>query len=48
MTARMRIAILDPPGSEGFSGMPQDFGKRMSHAELDTLVSFLLASRSDP
>ena len=46
--ASLEATILDPPGSEGFSGMPQDFGKRMSHAELDTLVSFLLASRSDP
>ena len=31
----------------GFSGMPEDFGKRMSDAELDALVSFLLASRAE-
>ena len=42
----LRATILDPPGPGGFSGMPEDFGRRMSDAELDALVSFLLASRA--
>ena len=46
--ASLEATILDPPGSGGFTGMPEDFGARMSDAELDTLVSFLLASRSEP
>ena len=44
--ASLEATILDPPGPRGFSGMPEDFGTRMSAAELDTLVSFLLASRA--
>jgi cytochrome c oxidase subunit II len=46
--ASLEATILDPPGPRGFSGMPEDFGRRMSDAELDTLVSFLLASRAEP
>jgi mono/diheme cytochrome c family protein len=46
--ASLEATILDPPGPQGFSGMPEDFGTRMSDAELDTLVSFLLASRAEP
>ena len=37
----LRAKILDP----GPSMMPADFGERMSPAELDALVEFLLASR---
>ncbi len=44
--ASLEATILDPPGPRGFSGMPEDFGTRMSDAELDTLVNFLLASRA--
>jgi len=44
--ASLEATILDPPGPGGYSGMPEDFGERMSDAELDTLVSFLLASRA--
>ena len=46
--ASLKATILDPPGRRGFASMPEDFGSRMSDAELDTLVSFLLASRSEP
>jgi hypothetical protein len=42
------VAILNPPGSRDFASMPEDFGTRMSDAELDTLVSFPLGSRSEP
>jgi hypothetical protein len=34
--------IVSPPGG---SLMPEDFGERMTDAELDELVDFLLASR---
>jgi cytochrome c551/c552 len=38
--------IVRPPSDgAGFSPMPDDFGERMSHAELDALVAFLLATR---
>ena len=45
--ASLEATILDPPGPRGFAAMPRDFGARMSDAELDALVSFLLASRSE-
>jgi mono/diheme cytochrome c family protein len=40
--ASLRAAIVNPPPS---SMMPTDFGSRMSRAELDTLVTYLLAAR---
>lgn len=43
--------ILDPyPDlpADVFTVMPEDYGKRMSAAELDALVSFLLAVRRPP
>ena len=45
--ATLRAKIVDPyPGGEASNVMPEDFGKRMSDAELDALVSFLLATRT--
>jgi mono/diheme cytochrome c family protein len=38
----LRAAILSPPP---LGQMPVDFGKRMSEAELEALIDFLLASR---
>jgi mono/diheme cytochrome c family protein len=38
----LRAAILSPPP---LAAMPGDFGERMSDAELDALVDFLLAVR---
>ena len=38
----LRVAILTPPPA---SVMPEDFGERMSEAELEALIDFLLASR---
>jgi mono/diheme cytochrome c family protein len=38
----LRVAILTPPPA---SMMPEDFGERMSEAELEALIDFLLASR---
>jgi mono/diheme cytochrome c family protein len=38
----LRAAILSPPP---LSMMPQDFGERMTEAELEALIDFLLASR---
>jgi cytochrome c oxidase subunit II len=40
--ASLRATILDPPSSPGFAEMPRDFGERMSGAELDALVDYLL------
>jgi mono/diheme cytochrome c family protein len=37
----LRVAILSPPPT---AMMPQDFGERMSEAELEALIDFLLAS----
>jgi mono/diheme cytochrome c family protein len=37
-------SIVRAPG-QGFATMPDDYGERMTDAELDALVSFLLASR---
>jgi cytochrome c551/c552 len=38
--------IVRPPSDGGsFSAMPDDFGERMSDADLDALVAFLLATR---
>lgn len=34
--------IVAPPPAGGFSAMPDDYGDRMSDAELDALVAFLL------
>ena len=45
--ASLKATILDPPGRHGLA-MPKNFGTRMSDAELDALVSFLLASRAEP
>ena len=42
--ATLRARILDPPTSAEFAQMPTDFGDRMTDAELDALVAFLLAS----
>jgi mono/diheme cytochrome c family protein len=42
----LTAVITDPPSDgSGFSGMPTNFGTRMSPGELDDLVSFLLAAR---
>ncbi len=38
----LRAVIVTPPAG---SMMPDDFGARMSDAELDTLVAYLLAAR---
>ena len=40
--ATLRAQILDPAASPEFGQMPTDFGERMSDAELDALVAFLL------
>jgi mono/diheme cytochrome c family protein len=45
--AALRAKIVDPyPAGDPayFAAMPQDFGSRMSAAELDELVAFLLAT----
>jgi cytochrome c oxidase subunit 2 len=42
--ASLRSKIVDPQGSSAYSGMPQDFGERMTAAELDALVEFLLST----
>ena len=45
--ASLRAKIVDPyPAGEAqyFAAMPTNFGTRMSEAELDALVSFLLAT----
>ena len=42
--ATLRARILDPPASPEFAQMPTDFGERMSDAELDALVAFLLGA----
>lgn len=40
------IAQITAPADNGdFSGMPDDFGSRMTARELDSLVDFLLAAR---
>ena len=39
----LEAAILSPPGT---GLMPTDFGRRMTDAELDALVRFLLSARS--
>lgn len=42
----LEATILNPPGSYGgFSAMPDDFGRRLSSAELAALVAFLLSAR---
>jgi mono/diheme cytochrome c family protein len=38
----LRVAILSPPP---MAMMPEDFGERLSEAELSALIEFLLASR---
>jgi mono/diheme cytochrome c family protein len=45
--ASLVAKITMPPSADGqgFSIMPQDFGRRMDAAELDALVDFLLAAR---
>ena len=42
--ASLRAQILNPTQSAGFATMPTDFGERMSRAELDALVAYLLAA----
>jgi hypothetical protein len=41
----LRAKILSPGTNEAFAQMPTDFGSRMSDAELDALVAFLLGTR---
>lgn len=44
--ASLVAKIVDPSSDPGvFAAMPEDYGSRMSVAELDALVSFLLAVR---
>jgi cytochrome c oxidase subunit II len=43
--ATLIAQITAPASGGGFSGMPTDFGSRMSARELDSLVDFLLAAR---
>jgi cytochrome c551/c552 len=47
--ASLTATILNPPGSGGgtSSVMPDDFSERMSSQELDALVGYLLAARTD-
>ena len=49
--ASLRAKILDPaataPGGGAFVVMPGDFGERMSEAELDALVAYLLGVARD-
>jgi cytochrome c5 len=40
----LKAKILDPAAGSRYSMMPEDFGERMSAAELDALVGFLLAA----
>jgi cytochrome c551/c552 len=44
--ATLIAQITAPASGGGFSGMPTDFASRMSSAELDSLVDFLLAQRA--
>lgn len=43
--ATLIAQITAPAGDGGVSAMPDDFASRMSSAELDSLVEFLLAQR---
>lgn len=43
--ATLIAQITAPAGDGRFSAMPDDFASRMSSAELDSLVDFLLAQR---
>lgn len=43
--ATLIAQITAPAGDGGISAMPDDFASRMSSAELDSLVDFLLAQR---
>ena len=43
--ATLIAQITAPAGDGGVSAMPDDFASRMSSAELDSLVDFLLAQR---
>jgi mono/diheme cytochrome c family protein len=46
--ASLTATILNPPGSGGtFSLMPDNFDRRMTEDELDALVGYLLAARTD-
>jgi mono/diheme cytochrome c family protein len=47
--ASLTATILNPPGSGGgsFSVMPDNFRERMSSEEVDALVGYLLAARTD-
>lgn len=47
--ASLTATILNPPGSGGgtFSLMPDNFDRRMTDDELDALVGYLLAARTD-
>jgi mono/diheme cytochrome c family protein len=44
--ASLIAVITDSDRGGSFAGMPDDFGRRMSAAELNALVDFLLAARS--
>lgn len=44
--ASLRQKIVDPASSQRYTTMPEDFDERMSDAELDALVDFLLAART--
>jgi cytochrome c6 len=41
------VAVITDSDRTDFSVMPEDFGERMSDAELDALVDFLMAARRD-
>jgi len=43
--ASLRRAIVRRQPRGGFSAMPEDYGERMTAAELDALIAFLLAAR---
>jgi hypothetical protein len=48
--AMLRAKIVDPypaGASDAYMRMPEDFGRRMSGAELGELVAFLLATTRD-
>jgi mono/diheme cytochrome c family protein len=52
LTAHTRASLIavitDSDRGGSFAGMPVDFGRRMSAAELNALVDFLLAARRGP
>lgn len=46
--ASLVAVITDSDRGGSFAGMPEDFGRRMSAAELNALVDFLLAAGRGP